>query len=208
MDTTEWDEIEKRQKYKSISRGQADLTPTLPEKDLLTIKEVAAYLRVMERTVRKYISDGKIPEKALVRLGKTLRIRREPFLAWAKGIKNIEAAQRRGFQELLQSRNSTISIVDRNGKILFINQLKVGTRQEVVGKTIYDFVPPQYIPSLQNAVTETFQGNTTRMEVGAYLLNGEPVSFALEFVPIMEGDQVVNAGIVGIEITEVSGVRS
>ena len=46
------------------------------------------------------------------------------------------------------------------------------------------------------------------MEVGAYLLNGEPVSFALEFVPIMEGDQVVNAGIVGIEITEVSGVRS
>ena len=202
MDTTEWDEKKRRQKNKPISRGQKNIPATLPEKDLLTIKEVAAYLRVMERTVRKYITDGKIPEKALVRLGKTLRIRREPFLVWAKGNKDRETAQRKNFQELLQARNSTITIADRNSVILFINQLKFGTRQEVIGKTIYDFVSPEHIPSLKKAVAEAFQGNITQVEVGAYLLNGEPVSFALEFVPIMEGDQVANVGIVGIEITK------
>jgi len=50
------------------------------EHTLLTVAEVAVYLRVAQQTVRKWLAEGSLP---VIRLGRSVRIRRsdvETFL--------------------------------------------------------------------------------------------------------------------------------
>ena len=53
-----------------------------PMPTMLTVAEVAAVLRVSERTVRREVKQGRIPHRTV---GRQIRFERGAFLTWARG---------------------------------------------------------------------------------------------------------------------------
>jgi excisionase family DNA binding protein len=53
----------------------------LPTHDNLTVADVAAYLGVPKAVVYELVADGVLP---VFRVGRLIRIPREPFLAWVE----------------------------------------------------------------------------------------------------------------------------
>lgn len=53
-----------------------------PEAALWCVDDLAAVMRVSSRTVWKWIASDRLPEGAVVRLGRSVRIRREVVERW------------------------------------------------------------------------------------------------------------------------------
>jgi excisionase family DNA binding protein len=58
----------------------------VPEERFMTLKEVAEYLHLNERTVYKWAQDGTIPGS---KLGSTWRFRRSEIDSWVEQRKNV-----------------------------------------------------------------------------------------------------------------------
>jgi len=55
------------------------------EEEIMTLKEVAQYLKIKERTIYKWAQNGKIPA---IKLGSTWRFRKEEVNAWLEKNRN------------------------------------------------------------------------------------------------------------------------
>ena len=54
---------------------------TMPNEEIMTIKEVAEYLKIAEKTAYRFASDGKIPA---FRVGSAWRFKKSEIDAWIK----------------------------------------------------------------------------------------------------------------------------
>tara|TARA_B100000614_G_C14438363_1_gene449158 strand:+ start:723 stop:920 length:198 start_codon:yes stop_codon:yes gene_type:complete len=57
----------------------------MPESEIMTIREVAAYLRLAEKSVYRYAAEGKIPG---VKIGGAWRFRRDEIEEYTKTKRN------------------------------------------------------------------------------------------------------------------------
>ena len=58
----------------------------MAKEEIMTLKEVAQYLKMKERTIYKWAQNGKIPA---IKLGSTWRFRKEEVNAWLEKNRNI-----------------------------------------------------------------------------------------------------------------------
>jgi excisionase family DNA binding protein len=72
--------------------GKMDIQNTtygsLPDRDFLTIPEIAAFLRISEKTCYAWAHDGNLPS---VKLGGRVRVPRKEFLVWLEARKRKSA---------------------------------------------------------------------------------------------------------------------
>ena len=59
---------------------------SLPDRDFLTVPEIAAFLRISEKTVYAWCESGFLPS---VKLGGLIRVSRKEFLVWLGARKRI-----------------------------------------------------------------------------------------------------------------------
>jgi PAS domain S-box-containing protein len=117
--------------------------------------------------------------------------------------KQLKESERKLYS-LIENFPDVILNLDRDGTILFINHTVPSyTVEETVGKSVYDFIPPE-------------QQNRTREPIKKVFESGEVISFKTEIagpdgcliwystrlVPIRDGDEVVSVAQVSTDITE------
>ena len=170
-----------------------NISGTLPEQDLLTPKEIAEYLRVKERTVNKYITEGKIPPDVLKRIGKTVRFIRIKFLEWL--FQDGDSIDDK-WRPLIESSENVVVVVDYDCTIIYINHTISGVdRSEVLGTSIFQFVLPEYHDALKKAVEHVFRtGEHCSVEASGKRTDGITIWIKSEIKPIRDDSgQVVNA---------------
>jgi len=122
--------------------------------------------------------------------------------------KRVQSALRESevkYRSLVENSPDTITIVDRDGLIQFINRtaddLKV---EDVVGKmTIYDFQPPEAQAEHRQVLAQLFEtGQPTALEVIGTDSHHAPTWYETRVAPIMEGGQVMAAMLITSDITE------
>jgi len=175
---------------------------TLPEQDLLTPKEVAEYLRVKERTVNKYIAEGKIPPDVVKRIGKTVRFVRLKFLEWlfrdGDSIDDI-------WKLLIEQSDNVVVVVDCDCTIQYINHTISGAeRQEVLGTNMFKFIMPEYHGTLKRAVEHVFRtGEHCSIKTPGVRTDGITIWIKSEIKPIKDNSgQVINASFYLYNVTE------
>ncbi len=70
------------------------------------------------------------------------------------------------WRSLAENAPDSIMTIDEDGTILFLNRLQPGyTRDELIGKTVYDFLQPEFHETFRRVLRTTFRtGKTTRFE--------------------------------------------
>ena len=192
-----------------------NISGTLPEQDLLTPKEIADYLRVKERTVNKYISDGKIPPDVLRRIGKTVRFIRIKFLEWlfhdgdSEDLTNVtelnqtEEALRESeerFRFLTRASIDAIVQIDNEGKFIFINDAVTRMfgyqEKDVINKHFTEHVVEVDLLKGREMFQKCLAGESVMGELRCFHKSGHKVLILFTGTPVMKNGQL--SSIVGI----------
>lgn len=107
------------------------------------------------------------------------------------------------FRHLVARSPSYITLVDLDGKILFINRVRPGVLYEkVIGFSVYDFGPAEHRETLRACVAEVVStGNAGSCETEVHLSDGRVASFETHVAPIVAGDDLVAFAFVSHDIT-------
>jgi PAS domain S-box-containing protein len=94
---------------------------------------------------------------------------------------------------LLENAAEVICIVEADGTITFINRDIPGvTRQELIGRSMYDFVSPEYHAQMKEAVKTSFDsGKHSKFTIKAPLTVDSPWWFSTRVSPIVLGDEII-----------------
>jgi PAS domain S-box-containing protein len=105
---------------------------------------------------------------------------------------------------LLKSSPDAILNLDRDGTILFINNTVPGyTVEDTVGKTVYDFIPPEEHEKTRKAIEEVFQaGEAVSFETSVIGPDGNLLWYSTRLGPVKERDKVVGVAQISTDITE------
>ncbi len=97
----------------------------------------------------------------------------------------------------------TILQSDRSGRITFINHVQPGlTREQILSSTIFDYVPPEQRPIVENALVIVFEkGETTTYETLGPGPNGENRNYFVKVAPVSEGNNVISAVFLASDVT-------
>jgi PAS domain S-box-containing protein len=108
------------------------------------------------------------------------------------------------WRSLLKSVPDIILMVDRGGKILYINRTVPGyTVKGATGKPVYDYIPPEYQKLTEEAIEEVFTtGKTLTFEIRASGPKGVLSWYATRLGPIRRGREVIAVAQVSTDITE------
>jgi PAS domain S-box-containing protein len=108
------------------------------------------------------------------------------------------------WRSLLKSVPDIILMVDREGKILYINRTVPGyTVKGTTGKPVYDYMPPEYQKLSEEAIEEVFTtGKTVTFELYAFGPKGVLSWYSTRLGPIKRGGKVVAVAQVSTDITE------
>jgi diguanylate cyclase (GGDEF)-like protein/PAS domain S-box-containing protein/putative nucleotidyltransferase with HDIG domain len=108
------------------------------------------------------------------------------------------------WRSLAENAPNIILIADRDGTIQFINRTVAGiTVEETLGRSVYDFVQPQYHDTVRKSIEQVFKTG----KVGSYQVmgtgpRGRPSWYETQFGPIKHDGQVVAATLITTDITE------
>ena len=111
-----------------------------------------------------------------------------------------ELAEREAYwRALVMNAPDHILTVDEDGVITGLNRSVSGTTvDDVVGRTVYDFVREEYQDVWREALAEVFAGGRrVEFEVGTFDVPGKTQSYAITLSAVCEGDTVV-AGVASI----------
>jgi len=113
----------------------------------------------------------------------------------------ISEGRYRGITERMAD---TILESNRSGKITYINHLMPGlTQEQVLNSTVFDFVPPNQVPTVKNALEGVFEHRkSTKYESIGPGPNGESRIYEVNVSPIYAGDKVISAVFLARDITE------
>ena len=120
-------------------------------------------------------------------------------IAWHK--KKIEES----LELLVQNAPVIILTVDCDGKILTLNRTASGANKEDrIGKTIYDFIAPEYIDKIRKALEMVFQTKKPgAFEILGIGSKGPNTSwYEISAVPIEQDGLVTSVMLIGTDITE------
>ncbi|MCH7559700.1 MAG: PAS domain S-box protein, partial [Planctomycetes bacterium] len=105
---------------------------------------------------------------------------------------------------LLKNTADVVLNLDRNGTILFINHTVPGyTVEDTVGKTIYDFIPPEEHEKTRKAIEKVFQtGESVSFETSVIGPDGNLLRYSNRLGPVKERDKVVSVAQISTDITK------
>jgi len=106
---------------------------------------------------------------------------------------------------LLKSSPDAILNLERDGTILFINHHTVlgYTIEDTVGKTVYDFIPPEEHEKTRKAIEKIFQtGEAVSFETSVKGPDGELLWYSTRLGPVKERDKVVSVAQISTDITK------
>ena len=108
------------------------------------------------------------------------------------------------WRSITQNSPNHIMLLDRDAKILFINYTTEDlTEDQVLGKSIYDFIPPDYLETVRRNISRTLKtGNTGFYETKHITTTGDIRYFDARVGPVREGEQIVGAIISAADVTE------
>ena len=107
------------------------------------------------------------------------------------------------WRSLAQNVPDYITILDRDGKILFINRVAQGFNIEnVIGSSVYDYNLPKYSNIVKKKVKEVFEtGKVVSLEVEGVGPKNTTLWYEDHLGPIIQGGKVVNAILIIHDIT-------
>ncbi len=195
----------KKEKQK-LKHTLADSSGSLPEHDLLTPKEIAEYLRITERTVNKYISEGDIPPGIWTRIGKTIRFNKIKFVEWLYK----ESSEEDGFTDekwrtLVEDSVNIIIMIDNDGAIKYINHVPPDINIEgVLGTNLFKYILPGYRDESKKLVERLFRtGEPSSFEAPAVRPDRSTAWYRIETGAIRdESGKIVNATLNLTDITD------
>ena len=107
------------------------------------------------------------------------------------------------WRSLVEHAPDYIVMVDRAGKMLFVNRVAAHTTMDkVIGKTVYDFLLPEYREMQREAFRKVFEdGESVYLEIHAQLTNGDKIWFGTRMGPIRVGGKITAAVLISTDIT-------
>ncbi len=114
-------------------------------------------------------------------------------------LRNSEAQWR----SLVENAPDMIGTVNRQGEILFINHALANlSPEQAQGTSIYDYVPPDYHPTVRDAITSVFEaGQPTSCEIAARGPDGALVWYAAHLGPVKHNEHIHAAILITRDIT-------
>jgi PAS domain S-box-containing protein len=107
------------------------------------------------------------------------------------------------WRALTENSSDYIMLLDRDGTVLFINRTTQLSPQEVIGRPVYEFVPPEYKSAAKKCIEEVFQtGQSREFETEYHPLTGDIQTFEARLGPVLEGDKVVAVTVGARDITK------
>ena len=108
------------------------------------------------------------------------------------------------YRGITESMTDTIIEANRSGKITYINHLFPGlTREQVLKSTVFDFVPPNQISTVKDALERVYErGEATKYESHGPGPDGESRIYEVNVSPIYAEDKVISAVFLARDITE------
>ncbi|MCP4600192.1 MAG: PAS domain S-box protein [Proteobacteria bacterium] len=110
------------------------------------------------------------------------------------------------WRSLTENSPDTIMTVDINGTIQFMNRVldDVSGRSDVIGTSVYEYVPPEHKDIVRTAIGRVFgTGTSERYQISVKNLEGSIVGwFETRVGPVFDGETIVAATLASHEITE------
>ncbi|MCJ7719052.1 PAS domain S-box protein [Candidatus Bathyarchaeota archaeon] len=108
------------------------------------------------------------------------------------------------WRSLAENAPNIVMIVDRLGTIHFINRTVVDARpEEIVGKSIYDFVDPEHHNVVKKTIEQVFQtGEGSRYEISGVGPKGSVAWYETHVGPIKRNGQVASVTLITTDFTE------
>ena len=108
------------------------------------------------------------------------------------------------WRSLAENAPNIIIIVDRFGAIQFINRTVVDARpEEIVGKSIYDFIGPEHHSVVKKTIEQVFQtGEGRSYEISGVGPEGSVAWYATQVGPIKQDGRIVSATLITTDITK------
>ncbi len=105
---------------------------------------------------------------------------------------------------LLKNTADVVLNLDRDGTILFINNTVPGyTIEDTVGKTVYDFIPPEEHKKTRKAIEKVFQtGEAVSFETSVIGPDGNLLWYSTRLGPLKNGDKIVGVAQISTNIAE------
>ena len=143
------------------------------------------------------ISDQKIAEHKLIDLNEGLEHRIQER---TEQLRKSEA----DWRVLVEEAPDIIFTVDRNNRILFINNVPEGiTREEAIGTKVLDYVSPEYHETVENSIEKVFQtGKSDYYEISARGPDDNPSWYSTRLGAIKQDEEVVSVMLITRDITE------
>jgi PAS domain S-box-containing protein len=115
----------------------------------------------------------------------------------------LRASEER-WRSLVANAPDYILTVDRQSRILSINRGVPGLSvEEILGKTVFDYVPPDVKDQVQQALEKVFlEGKPQAYEARAVGPNGSMAWYSTRVGPVVIGSEVVGATFIATDITE------
>lgn len=105
---------------------------------------------------------------------------------------------------LLRNAPDFILNIDGDGTILFINRTVPGyTIEDTVGKTVYNFLPPEQHEQTREAIKKVFEsGESVGFETSVIGPDGRLIWYSNNLGPVKDGDKIVSVAQVSTDITK------
>ncbi len=113
------------------------------------------------------------------------------------------AASKEQWRSLVENAPNLVLTVDHDGRILFINRtLSEDSREEVLGRLIYEFTPKSYHEAMKACIERVFQAGEAATFESKSLDEYGPLWFTNRVGPVQRDGHVVAVTIVSTDVTE------
>jgi PAS domain S-box-containing protein len=118
-------------------------------------------------------------------------------------IKQISKSEKK-WLNLIDSLSDIVMIVDRQGKLLFINHTVQGiTPEQAIGNSIYNYILTEHHSRMKESLERVFQtGTSDNYELAGAGPNGSIAWYDSRIGPIKENQEVIAASIITRDVTE------
>ena len=121
----------------------------------------------------------------------------------------LERSEKKWYS-LLRNIPDFILNLDSDGTVLFINHTLPGsTVEQTLGRTVYDFIPPEEHEKTEAAIYEVFEtGRKVKFETRVIAPDGRLLWYLNHLGPVKDGDTAVSVAQVSTDITELKRIQA